>query len=173
MSGLKDPYEVAIVTHALTLANSAAKETAFGRMHKLKRETDGMVYWSREPVPVNGIVYENQRPFLQPRLPMDQDALAVETSAYALLVYLARDGIGDLQQRIVTWLNTMRMTDGGFVSIYDSLVAMEALTEYAYRARLRDITDMSVLVEASASSASKQVVRIRSDNLANIHNLEV
>jgi len=39
LSGLKDPYEVAIVTHALTLANSAAKETAFGRMHKLKRET--------------------------------------------------------------------------------------------------------------------------------------
>ena len=135
--------------------------------------TDGMVYWSREPVPVNGIVYENQRPFLQPRLPMDQDALAVETSAYALLVYLARDGIGDLQQRIVTWLNTMRMTDGGFVSIYDSLVAMEALTEYAYRARLRDITDMSVLVEASASPATKQLVRIRSDNLANVHNLEV
>jgi hypothetical protein len=50
---------------------------------------------------------------------------------------------------------------------------MEALTEYAYRARLRDITDMSVLVEASASSASKQVVRIRSDNLAKVHNLEV
>ena len=39
LSGLKDPYEVAIVTHALTLANSAAKETAFGQLHKLKRET--------------------------------------------------------------------------------------------------------------------------------------
>ena len=77
-----------------------------------------MIYWSRDPVQVNGIVYENQRPFIQPRTPMDQDAVAVETSSYALLVYLARDGIGDLQQRVVTWLNTMRMTDGGFVSIY-------------------------------------------------------
>ena len=55
----------------------------------------------------------------------------------------------------------------------DSLVAMEALTEYAYRARLRDITDMSVLVEASASPASHQLVRIRSDNLAQINSLEV
>ncbi len=77
-----------------------------------------MVYWSREPVPSNEILYENQRPFLQPRLPMQQDAVAVEATSYALLVYLARDGIGDLQERVVTWLNTMRMVDGGFVSIY-------------------------------------------------------
>jgi CD109 antigen len=79
---------------------------------------EGMVYWSREPVPSNQILYENQRPFLQPRLPMQQDAVAVEATSYALLVYLARDGIGDLQERVVTWLNTMRMVDGGFVSIY-------------------------------------------------------
>jgi CD109 antigen len=79
---------------------------------------EGMVYWSREPVPSNQILYENQRPFLQPRLPMHQDAVAVEATSYALLVYLARDGIGDLQERVVTLLNTMRMVDGGFVSIY-------------------------------------------------------
>lgn len=66
----------------------------------------------------NKIVYENQRPFIQPRLPNEQDAVAVETTAYALLVYLARDGIGDLQERTVSWLNTMRMVDGGFVSVY-------------------------------------------------------
>ena len=79
-----------------------------------------MIYWSRTRVPVNEIVYENQRPFLQPRLPSQQDALAVETTAYALLVYLARDSIGDLHERVVTWLNTMRMVDGGFISIYAS-----------------------------------------------------
>lgn len=79
---------------------------------------EGMIYWSRDPVPSNRVVYENQRPFLQPRLPMEQDAIAVEASSYALLVYLTRDGIGDLQERVVTWLNTMRMVDGGFVSIF-------------------------------------------------------
>ena len=77
-----------------------------------------MVYWSRRPVPSNNISYENQRPFVQPRTPNQQDAVAVETTAYALLVYLARDGIGDLQERVVTWLNTMRMVQGGFVSIF-------------------------------------------------------
>ena len=173
LSYLRDPYEVAIVTHALTLANSAAKETAFGRLHSLRRENEGMVYWSRDPVPSNAVVYENQRPFVQPRPPTDQDSVAVEASAYALLTYLARDGIGDLQERTVTWLNTMRMRDAGFVSIYDTIVAMEALTEYAYRARLRDITEMIVLVEASASPQASQQVRVESDNLATVHSLEI
>jgi hypothetical protein len=54
----------------------------------------------------------------------------------------------------------------------DSIVAMEALTEYAYRARLRDITDMSVVVEASASKMGK-TMRINSNSLANVHRMNV
>ena len=38
LSYLSDPYEMALVTYALTLANSAAKETAFGKLNSLKRE---------------------------------------------------------------------------------------------------------------------------------------
>jgi hypothetical protein len=49
---------------------------------------------------------------------------------------------------------------------------MEALTEYAYRARLRDITDMSVLVEASASKMGEPV-HISSDTLAQVHEMDV
>ena len=79
---------------------------------------DGMIYWSRKPVPTNKVIYENQRPFIQSRPPTDQDSVAVEATSYTLLVYLARDGIGDLQERVVNWLNTMRMVDGGFVSIF-------------------------------------------------------
>lgn len=50
---------------------------------------------------------------------------------------------------------------------------MEALTEYAYRARLREITEMSVLVDASASPKSNKVIKIRSANLAEVHQMEV
>ena len=35
---LTDPYEMAIVTHALTLANSQAKEAAFNRLHSMRIE---------------------------------------------------------------------------------------------------------------------------------------
>ncbi|XP_059351436.1 CD109 antigen-like [Daphnia carinata] len=172
ISQLSDPSEVAIVTYALSMANTPTKETTFYLLHGMRRENGEMVYWSREPVPSNPILYENQRPFLQPRLPMHQDAVAVEATSYALLVYLARDGIGDLQERVVSWLNTMRMVDGGFVSIYDSIVAMEALTEYAYRARLRDITDMTIAVEASASKIGDPM-HISSESLSTIHRIDI
>ncbi len=50
---------------------------------------------------------------------------------------------------------------------------MEALTEYAYRARLRDITEMSVSVEASASPDSNELVKISSENLATVYKFDV
>ena len=39
LSILTDSYEVAIVTYALQLAGSPAQETAFGRLHSLRRES--------------------------------------------------------------------------------------------------------------------------------------
>lgn len=36
---ITDPYEMAIVAHALSLANSQAKETAFNMLHKMRRES--------------------------------------------------------------------------------------------------------------------------------------
>lgn len=53
------------------------------------------------------------------------------------------------------------------------MVAMEALTEYAYRARLREITEMTVLVDASASPGEKELIKISSDNLPTVHQIEV
>jgi len=142
-------------------------------MHQMRRETDGMIYWSRKPVPVNGIVLENNRPFTLPRTPNQQDSEAVEATSYALLVRLARDGVGDFEERIVTWLNTMRMFEGGFVSIFDTITAMEALTEYAYRARLRDITDMSVVIDASSTPNNTHLVKIHHDSLARVHRFTI
>ena len=76
--------------------------------------TEGMVYWSPEPVVSAEILYQNQRPFILPRLPGKYDAIAVEATAYALLVYIRYNGL--LQDRIVRWLNSMRSTDFAFVS---------------------------------------------------------
>jgi hypothetical protein len=50
------------------------------------------------------VLYENQRCAMR----MHQDAVNVESTSSALLVCFARDGIGDLQEIVATWLNTMR-----------------------------------------------------------------
>ncbi|KAK8397836.1 hypothetical protein O3P69_004560 [Scylla paramamosain] len=147
---IRDPLEIAIVAYALSLANSVSKETAFILLDRMKRSENGLIYWSREPVQPNKRVYENnQRNLLQPKYEEEWDSHAVEATAYALLVYLIRDGIDIHQERIVKWLNGMRMHDAGFISTVDTLVALQALTEYSFRARLRDITDMKVVIDAT------------------------
>ena len=40
----------------------------------------------------------------------------MEATSYALLVYLLRDGVGIDQEKMVLWLNTMRMFDCAWLS---------------------------------------------------------
>jgi hypothetical protein len=78
---------------------------------------DGLPYWSRVPVPANRIRYENQRPFICPRDYQTDDSVAVEATSYALMVYLMRDGVTVLSEKIVQWLTSVRMASSAFISI--------------------------------------------------------
>ncbi|XP_037084851.1 CD109 antigen-like [Pollicipes pollicipes] len=158
LPSLSRPYEVAVVAYALSLANSGERDVAYNLLDRMKRKVDGMIYWSPAPIETNRLTNENsQRNLLQPKLEQLYDTRAVETTAYALLVYLIRDGINIDQEKMVLWLNTMRLHDGGFITTTDTLVALRALVEYSYRARLRDITDMRVSIEATASELDSTI----------------
>lgn len=73
-----------------------------------------MTYWGKESVPAPPTKMENQKPFLLPRLPYKFDASNIETTALALLVYVARQDL--MVESIVKWLNAQRLTDGGWAS---------------------------------------------------------
>ncbi|KAG7164547.1 CD109 antigen-like 8, partial [Homarus americanus] len=135
LESLDDPYDMALVAWALTKADSAKKETALNLLDTMKR--------------VEG--KDSQKPFIRPKNDQKWDAHAVETTSYALLVYIAREGIGIIQENIVRFLAVMRELDGGLISTLDSVAAMEALVEYSFRARLRDVTDMRITLEHSAN----------------------
>lgn len=167
---ITDPYDMAIVTYALTLASSVEGEMAFLRLDKMKKEQEGCMYWSPETAPMTEVYLDNQRLFLQAHRPFKADALSVEATAYALLVYVAREGL--LQENIVRWLNMMRTTDGGFLSTQDTLVALQALTEFSFRARLRDITDLRVRVRASSGDL-EETLTVNDQNLAELQTLQV
>ncbi|KAB7501148.1 Antigen [Armadillidium nasatum] len=142
---LTDPYDLALVTWALMKSDSKEKNYAFSELNKIKRVEGDRIYWSREAIPYMQVQYEdNQKPYLQPKGDNRWDAHAVETTAYALLVYIKSEGIGFEQEKVVRFLNSMREMDGGMISSIDSLVALEALVEYSYRARIRDITNMNL-----------------------------
>ncbi|XP_063236923.1 thioester-containing protein 1 allele S1-like [Bacillus rossius redtenbacheri] len=173
LSSLSDPYEIAISAYALTMTESAEREYAFGRLQQAGREgADGQLYWSRLPIGGNAVKKENQRPFLEPREYQEGDSAAVEATAYALLVYLARDGVTAAAERMVDWLTSVRMTTSGFVSAVDTVVTLQALTEYAFRARIADITRMDVSVELP-SSGSRETFHIGNESLLQLHSLQI
>ncbi|CAG9856305.1 unnamed protein product [Phyllotreta striolata] len=165
------PFEVAIVAYALMRSKAANAETAFLELSRRQRLEGGLMYWGRERIPQPPYKIENQRPFLLPRLPYEYDSENIEATAYGLMVYVARQEI--YVDNIVRWLNTQRLTDGGWASTSDTANAMKALIEYTSAQRIRDISSISVTVEATALPGKSQVVYINEKNWANLQYLDI
>lgn len=129
------------------------------------------MYWGKEFVPLPPTKMENQKPFMLPRLPYKYDSINIETTAYALLVYVARKE--PFVDDIVKWLNTQRLTDGGWASTQDTAIALKALIEYSNRNRLRDVFTLSVTVEATSLSGKSKILKVNSENIAQLQRIEV
>uniref|UniRef100_A0A1B6EA02 Alpha-2-macroglobulin domain-containing protein n=1 Tax=Clastoptera arizonana TaxID=38151 RepID=A0A1B6EA02_9HEMI len=156
-----DIFQLSLSTYALTFVKSDKFELAYSLLYsKRKQNYEGLIYWSTEEIPSNPIKLENQRPFLRPRLYHENDSLAVETTSWAMLVVLQREGITNTTDKIIQWLTSVRMFNSGFISTFDSAVAFQAFTEYAFRARLQDITDISVAVDMTAEGNRKHKMHI-------------
>lgn len=166
-----DPYELAIVTYALTLANSGDAEEAFNLLDGKMKEISGMRYWSREYLAPIKVQMENNRPYILPRLPDAYESVNVETTAYALLVHLAKQAV--IQKEIVEWINTHRLFVGAWSSTQDSIVALQALIEYSIQSRLRDVTNIEVTIEAPSSAGFEKKLRITPENLSKLYSYEI
>ncbi|VVC38101.1 Hypothetical protein CINCED_3A025405 [Cinara cedri] len=169
MSG--EPYEIALVAYALMLTKSSFAEFAFSLLARHSRREGGLMYWGKEFVPMPPTKMENQKPFLLPRLPYKFDSINIETTAYALLVYVARKE--PFVDDVVKWLNSQRLTDGGWASTQDTAIAMKALIEYTNRNRLRDVFTLTVTVEATALSGKTKILKVNSENIAQLQKIEI
>lgn len=129
------------------------------------------MYWSNEELPQPPRKLENQKWFSLPRLPYEHDALNIETTAYALLVYVARREF--FVDPIVRWLNAQRLNEGGWASTQDTSAALHALVEYTVRSRLREVSTLNVEIEASSQGGKTQELHIDDTNLARIQSIEV
>uniref|UniRef100_A0A336LJG8 TEP1-F n=1 Tax=Culicoides sonorensis TaxID=179676 RepID=A0A336LJG8_CULSO len=104
-------------------------------------------------------------------LPYKYDALNIETTSYALLTYASRQEL--LVDSIVRWLNAQRLTDGGWASSQDTGVAMKALIEYTQRTRIRDVSTLSVTIEATSLPGETKLLEINDKNLAQLQSIEI
>ncbi|XP_065221551.1 CD109 antigen-like [Planococcus citri] len=167
-----DSYEVAVVAYALMLAKAASAGIAFDTLNRRMREEGGFIYWGRDAVPLPPNKLENQKSYLLPRLPYKYDSMNIEATAYALLVYVQRQQEG-IMEGIVKWLNTQRLTDGGWASTQDTAVAIKALMEYTNRQRTRDVSGLSVKVEATALGGHPRWIYVNNKNLATLQKMDI
>ncbi|KAF0287975.1 Pregnancy zone protein [Amphibalanus amphitrite] len=111
-------------------------------MSKAKREGDDILYWEGD----RNSLYGGSR------------AVDVEMTAYMALSLMHISGRGNMEEaaRAIRWITTQRNGYGGFVSTQDTIVAVEALSEFAARTFASDLAT-SVSVTAGGETVQRMV----------------
>ncbi|XP_055346458.1 CD109 antigen-like [Paramacrobiotus metropolitanus] len=168
---LYDPYEISIVTYALTIADSAFKDTAFEKLDYLKQHYDAYLFWGKDSIQPPGFVLRNNQPYMLPHIPHKFESTNIAATAYALMVYNLRRSF--LSDRIAAWLNTQRLHDTGFSSTQDTYIAVKALMLHSYFANVREATNINITLRYSSSPGAEDTLAIRKDTLSQIQTAEV
>ncbi|XP_040066615.1 complement C3 [Ixodes scapularis] len=147
---IHEPYVAALVAYALSLGNNPEKHTA---MDVMKDE----------------LLYDHM---LNTRSTGEEATpLVVEGTSYALLAFLEHNDL-ESSSSIVNWLNTHRSASGSFVSTQDTVVALQALTEFALKAR-ESYLDLMCNVTLSNQRNFKKSIRLKRENAAILQQLDI
>ncbi len=158
VDGITDPYALALTTYALELGGSSKAAQAKEALMALAIKDEDGLHWSAGAAPLA----EEQgglAPVEGDLMPIDLlPSLDIEATGYATLALIeSNDRVNAAQA--AKWLVGRRNSQGGFGTTQDTVVALQALTEYATLGA--DDTDMTVTV--SAGSVTKDV-QITPDN---------
>jgi len=134
LSGITSGYSMSVVSYALAITNNANKAGAYMKLKRmLSRETkDG-----------------RERNYIKDGGP----ALQVESTAYTLLTMAALNKLDDAGP-VVVWLTEHRNSRGSFYSTQDTVIALQALSEYCSKTAGSEL-DLKVTVTASNKDVRK------------------
>ncbi|KAK3607700.1 hypothetical protein CHS0354_016724 [Potamilus streckersoni] len=116
------PFELAIIAYALTLAGSKKAAAALDRLDQMAIIKDGTKHWEQIEDDSNRLIW--MPPYQQ------ANARNIETTAYVLLTYALKNDIRN-GLLVMKWLISQRNPTGGFSSTQDTVVALQAMTEFA------------------------------------------
>ncbi|KAL5005777.1 hypothetical protein ScPMuIL_016935 [Solemya velum] len=154
LQNMDRPLSVAITAYALALADSPRKMEANDKLRSLAQTDEmGSHFWSHADNFANQI-----RPYWHKNNP---SALDVETTAYALLAQLELNEI-QYSASIVEWLLKMRSSGGAFVSTQDTVVALQALSEYNVRTYAAEI-DMQTTLRSESKAEFERRIKLQQD----------
>ncbi|GFN92957.1 hypothetical protein PoB_001946300 [Plakobranchus ocellatus] len=148
------PLTVAIAAYALTLAGHSAGDQLFDRLKDTARSSaEGFTYW--EPARSETQFGDHNIPYWYKRKP---GALAVEVTSYALLTFLARGDVSTATS-IVGWLLQQRNSHGAFVSTQDTVVGLQALSEYSIKS-YSAILDMTCHIRSEVDDRFRKSISL-------------
>ncbi len=167
VDSIEDAYGMAITTYALELAGSPSAGIAYDRLMGMAIVDEDGLHWGEspapEPLPISP--KDGRDHPIQPQ--PHQQAAAIETTAYATLALLEHgDRIN--ASNAARWLVTRRNSFGGFGSTQDTVVGLQALTEFS----AASAADVDMTVQLSAGTWQREI-RITGENADVMQMIEV
>ncbi|KAH9489284.1 hypothetical protein Btru_057009 [Bulinus truncatus] len=117
-----DLYILNMAAYAFQLANSSQIQGVLDKLELKATVKDGRKYWHQPEQPKTTT---NTWDFPNPTKAVD-----IEMTSYALLTYASRGNIV-AGKSIMQWLTEQRNSNGGFSSTQDTVLALNALSEFA------------------------------------------
>nr|XP_033772923.1 complement C4-like [Geotrypetes seraphini] len=158
--GLFRPYAIAISAYALSLASHdpAAKEEARSILMTYATEIadQNVLYWDSE----SKLRLEEEQK--KDRVP-SASAISVEATSYALMFMLQRNDIA-AANRIVRWLTEEQNYGGGLKSTQDTVVALEALSQYWINTFTNEAVNLGITIRSPGRQTEKKIQLQRSTN---------
>jgi len=147
------------------LVGSGKRTTALNELRKLATEKDGLIYWQEK----QGSHKPNDNPWLRPYYrPRSAD---IEITAYALLAYSREKDIS-VGLSIARWLSQQRNSLGGYSSTQDTVIGLQALSEFAELIYSPDI-DFTVQLTSSADPSFSETVNVNQQNAMVLQLVEI
>ena len=164
IDGISDPYTMSIVAYALELAGSTKADEGYDKLMSMAIEDEQGLHWGARPVILDAKPLAPQEMLYSPQA---GGSAAIETTGYATLALLER---GDRfnASRAAKWLVGQRNAQGGFGSTQDTVVGLQALTQFATDAKF----DVDMTVTLSSGSWQRQL-RITPENADVLQTIEI
>ena len=152
VAGTADPYTVALLAYALELTGSSQTQAAYTKLMQLAKEDENGLYWgSDEIVPAETTGSQPGLKMMPPIRP-GQRTSSIEATAYATLA-LVKHGDKMNASRAAKWLVSKRNAFGGYGSTQDTVMALQALTEYSSGSR----SDVNLTVSIKSSQGIRNL----------------
>ncbi len=162
LDGITDPYAMALVSVALELSGSKKSDEAHDRLMKMAREDENGLHWGGDVLPLEPPVQQPKGGIIARPFPGQARPANIEATAYAVMALL-KHGDNLNAGKAAKWLVSKRNAFGGFGSTQDTVVGLEALTQYA--TGVRSDIDLKVIVDSGGKAKEFRITQANFDVL--------